>query len=139
MNIDEWLEQYHDLEQYAKRCALRVDEARHSGLRSPIFDKGVKTSGTFTLDCPVARIEAEETRYKKAKARLLARLNELADMIDKLEEYDQKLVLFHRHLFGLQWNEVAKQMDLSDATVRRIHKIALGELQRILENMEGNT
>ena len=122
MDIVEWLEQYHDLEQYAKRCALNVDEARHCGLRSPSFDKSVRSSGTYTLDRPVARIEAEEARYQKAKAELLARLNELADMIDKLEEYDHKLVLFHRHLFGMQWSDVAERMDLSEASVRRIHK-----------------
>lgn len=139
MDIVEWLEQYHDLEQYPKRCALNVDEARRCSLRSVSFDKGVKTSGTYTLDRPVEKIETAEARYKSAKAKLLARLNDLADMIDKLDEYDHKLVLFHRHLFGLQWSDVAEKMDLSEASVRRIHKTALGELQKILDDMEGNT
>ena len=139
MQIVEWLEQYRDLEQYAKKCARDVDEARRYSLRSPNFERGVKSSGTFTIDRVMEKIEAEEAKYEKAKAKLLARLDELADMIDRLEEYDQTLVLIYRYLFRMQWRDVAERMNLCEATVRRIHKIALKELQKILDDMEGNT
>ena len=139
MDVVEWLDQYRALEAYAMRCARKVDEARHQSLRSPSFDRGAKHSGTFTLDLPVAKIEAREKRYLKAKEKLLSRMNELADMIDQLDEYGEKLVLMYRYILGMTWEQIAKKMPYSEKTAQRIHGRALKALDEILKNRKEET
>ena len=139
MDVVEWLDQYRALYEYAMKCARRLDEARHQSLRSPSFDRGTKHSGTFTLDLPAAKIEVAEKRYRKAKEKLFSRLNELADMIDQLDEYGQKLVLMYRYILGMTWEQIAKKMPYSVKTIQRIHGRALKALDEILKNRKEET
>ena len=139
MDIEEWLDQYRSLQEYAMQCARRVDEARNHSLRSPSFDRGVKCSGIFSLDLPVVKIEADEKWFQKAKEKFFSRLDELGDMIEQLEEYDQKLVLINRYYLGKTRKEIAKEMPYSEKTVWRIHKSAMKALQEILNRKEGRT
>ncbi len=132
MEITEWLDQYRRLEEHAMQCARRLDEARHQSLRSPSFDRGVRHSGTFTLDLPVAKIEAEEKQFRKAREKLFARLDELGDMVEQLEDYEQKLVLMYRYMLGKKWSEIVKEMPYCERSVQRIHGKALKALQEIL-------
>ena len=78
----------------------------------------------------VDRILAAEKRLNRARDEALKILDDIEDMIESLEDFDQKTVLRLKYIDGLTWDEVALQANWSERSVRRIHGRALEELRR---------
>lgn len=61
---------------------------------------------------------------------LFIRLKEqILDMISKLESVDEQLLLTYRYLNNMTWDEIAKELHASRATVLRWHRNALVKLK----------
>ena len=54
---------------------------------------------------------------------------EIEDKIDSLEDPQLRRVLYFRHVYRLNWYEVAEKMHYSKSSVQRFHRQALKELE----------
>ena len=136
MDAYERLRQYRDAYRYAIECAHVVDDARHSQLRSPKYDRVSRSSGMSGLDYTMEKIEAADRKYLKAKKKVLRLLNELADMVDELDDYQEQKVIYLRHIYVMDWTDIGKSMGISDRTAQRIHGRAMTALQHIMKTKE---
>lgn len=114
----------------AERLALELDDARNATPKSPNMDGMPRSGRQTTLDLQMTVIESAQKRFEAAREIALEQLSELEEMIDSLPEFDQKLVLYYRHIYRLKWCDVAERMNWSESTVRRIHAKALKEMER---------
>ena len=114
----------------AERLALELDDARNATPKSPNMDGMPRSGRQTTLDLQMTVIESAQKRFEAAREIALEQLSELEEMIDTLPEFDQKLVLYYRHIYRLKWCDVAERMNWSESTVRRIHAKALKEMER---------
>ena len=114
----------------AERLALELDDARNATPKSPNMDGMPRSGRQTTLDFQMTVIESAQKRFEAAREIALEQLSELEEMIDSLPEFDQKLVLYYRHIYRLKWCDVAERMNWSESTVRRIHAKALKEMER---------
>lgn len=114
----------------AEMLALELDDARNATPKSPNMDGMPRSGRQTTLDLQMTVIESAQKRFEAAREIALEQLSELEEMIDSLPEFDQKLVLYYRHIYRLKWCDVAERMNWSESTVRRIHAKALKEMER---------
>lgn len=114
----------------AERLAVELDDARNATPKSPNMDGMPRSGCQTTLDLQMEIIESARKRFELARENALEQLNELEELIDALPEYEQKMVLYFRHIYRLKWCEVAERMHWSESTVRRIHAKAMKEMQK---------
>lgn len=114
----------------AERLALEVDDARNATPKSPNTDGMPRSGKQTTLDLQMEIIEAAQTRFDKAREEALEQLSELEDLIDQLPEWEQKKVLYFRHIYRMKWMDVAERMHCHERTAQRIHAKAIKEMQK---------
>ena len=122
--------EYREAMKRAERLALELDAAMDARPRSPKLTGLPRSGQNATLDLQMEIIEAAEKRFEAAREMALEKLSELEEEIDSLEEYEQKMVLYFRHIYRMKWSDVADRMHWSERTVRRIHAKALEEMGR---------
>ena len=120
--------EYREAMKRAERLALELDAAMDARPRSPKLTGLPRSGQNATLDLQMEIIEAAEKRFEAAREMALEKLSELEEEIDSLEEYEQKMVLYFRHIYRLKWSDVADRMHWSERTVRRIHARAVRAL-----------
>ena len=130
MDVKQTLRQYWPALTYAQKCFRELDDARNATPKSPNMDGMPRSGRQTTLDLQMTVIESAQKRFEAAREIALEQLSELEEMIDTLPEFDQKLVLYYRHIYRLKWCDVAERMNWSESTVRRIHAKALKEMER---------
>ncbi len=128
--IKEKIADFREAMRKAERLALELDDARNATPKSPNMDGMPRSGRQTTLDLQMTVIESAQKRFEAAREIALEQLSELEEMIDSLPEFDQKLVLYYRHIYRLKWCDVAERMNWSESTVRRIHAKALKEMER---------
>lgn len=128
--IKEKIADFREAMRKAERLALELDDARNATPKSPNMDGMPRSGRQTTLDLQMTVIESAQKRFEAAREIALEQLSELEEMIDTLPEFDQKLVLYYRHIYRLKWCDVAERMNWSESTVRRIHAKALKEMER---------
>ena len=69
-------------------------------------------------------IDLEET-IKADIDKLLALMIEIRSVIDAVQDNEQKLLLKHRYLNFMTWDDICDEMNVSSRTVHRIHGSAL--------------
>lgn len=130
MDVKQKLRSYLPALRYAIICANRLDAIRETLLKSPNMDGMPRSTRISGLEVMTAAIDAEERRLMKSREKALEILDEIEDMIDELQSFDQKQVLRLHYIAGLTWDQVAMEAHYSERTVRRIHGQALNELRR---------
>lgn len=130
MEIKSYLRSYQPALKYWELCTRRLDEAKEISLKSPKMDGMPRGGSSGGIEIQVDRILAAEKRLEKARNQALAILNDIENMIESLEDFDQKTVLRLRYIDGLTWDEVSIHASWSTRTVRRIHGRALEELRK---------
>lgn len=58
---------------------------------------------------------------------------DVMNTIEKLENNDEKLVLMYRYIHFLNWSQVARKINFSKATVYRLHRQGLDNIDEILK------
>ena len=58
-------------------------------------------------------------------------LDQIEDMIESLEEPEQKTVIKLRYVYGYAWSEIAISMETSERTVYYVHGKALANLRKL--------
>lgn len=130
MEVKTYLRSYQPALKYWELCTRRLDEARDIGVRSPKMDGMPRSGAGGGIEMQIDRIMAAERRLNKARDEALEILEGIEDMIESLENFDQKRILRLRYIDGLTWDEVAMDAGFSERSVRRIHGRALEELRR---------
>ncbi len=130
MDVKKILRQYQPALRYAQKCFEDLDDAREASVRSPRMDGMPRGGGGGGLEEQIARIDALERRAAKAREKALVLAEEIEEMIELLEDYDQKAVIRMRYIKGETWEGVATNLYMSERTACRIHGRALEELRR---------
>lgn len=128
--IKAYLRSYIPALRYAEKCFRELDAVEDISIRSPKMDGMPKSPGLHGLEDQVARIEAVREKAEKARAKVLAMLDDIEDRIEALENYDQKTVIKLRYIYGMEWTEIANEMSWSTRTVYNIHGRALAEMRK---------
>ena len=109
MEIKSYLRSYQPALKYLELCTRRLDEAREVGIRSPKIDGMPRAGSGGGIEMQVDRILAAERRLNRARDEAMAILEGIEDMIESLENFDQKMILRLRYIDGLTWDEVASR------------------------------
>lgn len=113
----------------AERLALELDDARNATPKSPKMTGLPRSWNQATLDLQMEIIESAQKRFDAARERMLDRLAEIEDMIDRLEDPRSRRVLYFRHIYRLNWYDIAEKMHYSKSSVQRFHAKAIKELE----------
>lgn len=130
MDIKAFLRSYRPALIAAQRTAEKLDDARAAGVRSPRLDGMPRTGGGNGLEEQVARIDALERRLCREREKALKIAEIIEDMIDSLDDYEEKMVLRLRYIEGVTWEMIPLQVPMSISTAIRIHGRALEKLRR---------
>lgn len=128
--IKAYLRSYIPALRYAEKCFRELDSVEDISIRSPKMDGMPRSPGLHGLDDQIAWIEAVREKAEKARAKVLAMLDDIEDRIEALENYDQRTVIKLRYIYGMEWTEIANEMSWSTRTVYNIHGRALAEMRK---------
>ena len=122
---------YRDALHYTQHCFAELNDARREGVRSPSFNGFSRTPGigSSSVELQIEKINDLEHRAAKARGKALELAEQIEDLIDALEEYDQKAVIRLRYVCGYSWPKVASLLHCTDRNVRRIHGKAIKNLE----------
>lgn len=128
--IKAYLRSYIPALRYAEKCFRELDAVEDISIRSPKMDGMPRSPGLHGLEDQVARIEAVREKAEKARAKVLAMLDDIENRVEALENYDQRTVIKLRYIYGMEWAEIANETSWSMRTVFYIHGRALAEMRR---------
>lgn len=116
---------------YAEKCFRELDIARESTIRSPRMDGMPRTGSISGLDLQVAMIDRIRRKAEKERDRVLKMLDKIEDMIESLEDPEQKTVIKLRYVYGYTWSEIAISTEMAERTVYYVHGKALANLRKL--------
>jgi len=130
MDIKKYLSRYHYMELDIKHMQNEIAEYRRLANSIPgmNFD-AIRVDRTRSLDAPfvkwIHKALDKELQVDELKKELQTVKCEIISVIDELEDTQCKMVLLHRYIDWLSWNEIAKIMFYSSASIRRLHDKAI--------------
>lgn len=112
-----------------KRIEAEIDEIRSMKMYPSMNNDGMPHgSGQGDLSAYAAELrEKEETLYHEGVDQVKT-YNDISHRIKKLEDEDERDVLFYRYIKGMEWWEIARAMDYSERWVYELHGRALKNL-----------
>lgn len=116
---------------YAEKCFRELDIARESTIRSPRMDGMPRTGSISGLELQVAMIDRIRRKAEKERDRVLKMLDKIEDMIESLEDPEQKTVIKLRYVYGYTWSEIAISTEMAERTVYYVHGKALANLRKL--------
>jgi hypothetical protein len=139
MDVKEYLCRYHVTEE--KILKLQQIVAEYLRLANTIpgvnLDQ-IRVDGTRKLDAPfekwILKALDDELLIEELKKQLPLIKCEIISLIDELEDKEYKMILIHRYIDWLSWNEIQDKLYISRATANRWHNQALAELTMIIFN-----
>ena len=139
MTANEYLRQY----EYAARRVARYQEEYNreslliDAVRSLSDNDGMPHGSGISKPTEVKAVRLADKRLRLIEAELEAiRIKqELFDFIDKIEGIEGE-ILFHRYIRLLKWEEICLIVHYSWPNVMRIHRNALGIVQKIIDDIE---
>lgn len=73
-------------------------------------------------------LEKEDELHQKGVLQMMSYQN-IMEHINKLEDEDERDILFYRYIKGLQWWQIANEMHFSESWIYELHGRALKNLQ----------
>lgn len=85
-----------------------------------------------------AEVNTDELRMQLAEAKRDAKAVTIAvtDMIGRLADVNQQMVITKRYLDSMDWEKIASDMDMTVRGVQKLHGRALPLLQEMIEDEE---
>lgn len=78
----------------------------------------------------VVRIADTRERLKAKIAELDAKLADILKMVDAVNDERGRLILTMRYVRGMRWEDIQKEMHYSEKQVKRIHGVALLDINK---------
>ena len=133
MTAKEYLEQAYWLD---KRIDSRLEQVRSLRLMATkttaLMRKDVvsHSRNTHSMEDTVAKMADLETEINADLGRLVDLKREIGEVIQKVEDPQLEILLELRYFGYMSWPKVGAKMGLSEATVYRLHQVALGILEK---------
>ena len=133
MTAKEFLSRAYRLEQKIKVLTQELSELRElsMSISSPGFEEHY--SATRNTDAPfVHALEKIDEREKEIADKVVALLEikkEISDVISRVANVDQRLVLHYRYVENRSWYKIGIEMNVDESTVRRWHNKALAQIK----------
>ena len=131
------------------RQAYRIDQLIQSNKKEveelhelSISISGIDTSKDVVQTSPsgdasyvkiIEKIDELERVIKNDIDKLLKLKIEIRNTIDSVSDSEERLLLHHRYLHFMNWEEICESMYVSERTVHRIHGRALNSVDEILK------
>ena len=132
MNAKEYLNQAYRLEQRIRLAKLEVEELQELAYctSSPSFEEHY--NATRNTQAPFIktfyRIKEMQDKANRELNLLLKLKSEISDVIEQLDDQDEKLVMKYRYLYNWTWSRIASEICADERTVRRWHNRALSHI-----------
>ena len=137
MTAKEYLEQAYRLEQQIDSKLEQVEMLRYLTTKTTAIIKGDSGSGggeNFIEDAIIQIVDLE--RDVAAEISRLTKLKrEIAEIIGRVEDPEEKIVLEMRYLGNKKWPEIGRAMNCSGTTVYRWHQNALKKVEEFLKSV----
>lgn len=129
MTAEKYMDQAQYLNKMIDNCIndVRYYSAQMSKITDSVPSDEDNPTEEATTDCAEEIVAARRNAEEKA-AELIKLRSDMSNRIDMLDKLEERLILRYRYLDGLSWKEIEDALEMSDRTVFRIHKKALGHL-----------
>lgn len=127
----EYLWNYRKHGRRIKRIEAEIEEIRSMKMHTSQNDiNGMPrgSSGKGDLSGYIAALEEKEDKLYTEGVKQVEIYKEIHSRINKLEDEDERDVLFYRYIKGMNWWNVAKNIGLSERRIYEIHGKALKNL-----------
>lgn len=128
VNAKQYLKQAYKLNERIESDKIELENLRSlsTSIAGDMTQEKVQSSAsgdkTLNIICAIVDLEDE---IKNEIEKLIRLKKEIRDVINKVEDVDEMLVLKYRYLMFLQWDEICEKMNYSKRQMYRIHDSAL--------------
>ena len=132
MNAKQFLRQAYKLNELIESDKDELENLRSlsTSISGDMTQERVQTSASSDkIVNIVARIVDLENEIHDEIEQLIALKKEIRDVINKLENVNEKLVLKYRYLMFFQWEEICDKMHYSPRQIHRFHDSALENIE----------
>lgn len=132
MRVKDYLQQGYRLEHRIRLVQAEIEELRElsTSVSSPGFEEHHNASRN--TDAPYEKLILKIVSLEEKQAAMLEKLlsfkAELTEVIDSLEDKDERLVIHFRYIGNKTWVEIGDKLGWDARTVRRWHNKALAHL-----------
>ena len=133
MTAKEYLSQARRLDQRIRCERMEAASLRElaSGLGSPDFEEHYNpnrpTEAPF--ERTLCRIWDMEEKVNKKIDKLIKLKEQICAVIEKLENPDERMVLYHRYIHDWTWERIGQELHVDRTTVYRWHNAALNHVE----------
>lgn len=115
------------------KIKTRIEELHSNLLPSAIrYDKDkVQTSPTDTMLEVVAEINELEGKYRETYINFSKAMTDVEDLIEQVQDINQKLVLRRRYIKCMKFSAIAEDMNYSEEWVYKTHQKAIEVLSGV--------
>ena len=92
--------------------------------------------GTSSLDRIIAKIVDLQTEINQDIDKLVDLKRDLRDVIESVDDIDQRFILEKRYLCWASWPEIAVEMNISNRWLFHLHDLALEKIQKIISSVQ---
>lgn len=132
MNAKQFLRQAYKLNELIESDKDELENLRSlsTSIAGDMTQERVQTSASSDkIVNIVARIVDLENEIHDEIEQLIALKKQIRDVINKLENVNEKLVLKYRYLMFFQWEEICDKMHYSPRQIHRFHDSALENIE----------
>lgn len=132
VNAKQYLKQAYKLNERIESDKIELENLRSlsTSIAGDMTQEKVQSSAsgdkTLNIICAIVDLEDE---IKNEIEKLIRLKKEIRDVINKVEDVDEMLVLKYRYLMFLQWDEICEKMNYSKRQMYRIHDSALEKVK----------
>lgn len=132
MDPKEYLSQAHRLDQRIQLVKEDIEQLQSIALSvsSPSFEE--HHNATRNTEAPFVRtlyLLFKQQEELNIKLKLMIKLkSEILEVIEELENKDERLILTYRYLRNWTWKQIADELYVDERTIRRWHVQALSHL-----------
>lgn len=121
---------------------ISIDDAKLNAMRAALHGRGVNYESDGSQHIPQGNsIEAAIIKVIEYEERVNAEIDELVDkkreiekVINRIENVQLREIIIRRYLQFQKWEKIAVDMNTDLRWIYRLHKKALGEVDKIIDH-----
>ena len=138
MNAEKYLNQLYKLNNLIKSDKEEIEELRclATSISGNMTQERVQSStSNDKITNVVSKIIDLEKEIQKEIERFIELKKEVRDVINQVEDVDERLFLKYRYILFYQWKEISGKLNCSQTQVQRIRDKAIESIEQILKNV----
>jgi len=126
----EYLRGYRKHGKRIKRIELEIEEIRSMKMYPSMSNDGMPHgSNQSDLSSYAAELQEKEDELYLEGIRQVQTYNDIEHRINKLENQDERDVMFYKYIKGFEWWKIAQLMEYSESWIYELHGRALKKIQ----------